>query len=162
MPRPRPDWDERKTTRAAGRGILALAAIAWGGFMILSVTPEGGWQAWARAIGLTIVLLIPAVGCWIRRREAAAAAVGLGVFTASFFDHWAPFTLLAIPMVAAGVLLLWSADAAKPADPKPIEPKPEPPASPPRDPYDAPPFDSGPRDDTIEVADEGPRGTNGV
>lgn len=137
-----PDWDERRLTRTIGRGVLALVAVIWSTVTVLRVPSEGGWQPWTLAGGSIVLLLLPAVGSLIRRREAAAVAVGMGVFAASFFHHWAPQVLLAFPMAAAGVLLLWS--GGNPGDPRPAKstnaPKPAPNPEPERGPsYDADP-----------------------
>ena len=140
-------WDEQKLTRTIGRGVLALLVIAWGTYSVLNLAPDAGWRAWTLAVGSIVLLVIPALGAWIRRREAGAIAVGMGVFAASFFAGWAPQVLLAFPLAAAGVLLLWSPDRAHADRPAPA-PKPE------RAPEPAPAAERPPETDPISLSSE--------
>ncbi|MEQ8771164.1 MAG: hypothetical protein RIB60_11725 [Phycisphaerales bacterium] len=105
----------------AARGLLALTAIAWGVFAVLSAsTPpaeaeRAEWIGYVYAGALILVLGSLAIGSWLAHRWTGAAAVLVGLGVACFFDHLAPQLAMALPLTLAGVTLLWRGDQPRAA-----------------------------------------------
>ena len=110
------------------RMILAIVALAWGTFAYLGASdPEPSWIGYTWATVLTALLASFAIGSWIHNRWTGAAAIFGGLAAASFFHHPAPQLAMALPLTAAGVLLLWQGDRprkTRASDDLPPAPKP--------------------------------------